>query len=767
MSLLKQINRLIALPKTEKTPLATFWKGAFLGLYLLCLIVMVLSGLFFRTGIPPWIMAVIALTIGVIAFWLFRVLGFLLHRLIVRIPAFIFALLIAAISTFTLALSLRSFFPLQNLFEDLTKLFTLSSSQDVFYTWFSITSVCFIFLFGSVLVLATRASKSKAPHLISIIASITIIFIGLFSFSFEGTDAHSISFQQTPTALISQRGLGNPGDKGSYQFQHFTYGSGADLRREEFKTEIKFKTPTVNASRLLPEWKGTKAKWRELYWGFGVKEFPLNGRVWMPIGEGKFPIVLIVHGNHGMEEHSDPGYTYLGELLSSRGFIAVSVDENFINGTWSGDFRGKEMPARGWLLLKHLEQWRNWSNDKKHELYQKADLTNVSLIGHSRGGEAAPIAAHFNTLEYYPGDANEKFDFNFGIKGIVAIAPTDKRYERRIKLENISYFSIQGSYDSDEASFFGMRQYQRVSFTDSLFHFKAGLYVHGANHGQFNSVWGKYDGGPPGRWLLNTAPLMTIQEQQQIAKVYISAFAEMIFNNEKYDDLFKNSASASNWLPDKIMVNNYKDSNTKSLVNFEEDIDLTTGSVPGAQTKGVNLKLWKESQLRFRDDDTQGKNAAILGWDKDSTETMASYQITFQSSINTGISTSLLISMARGNPEDLKSKKGDSKEENSNTESSDLNFQIQLIDSLGNEAVLDISAIKKLTPRLEIQYLKLKGLSKENYGSLWEPTLETFELPIHRFTSPAGALHSIKFVKFNFNRSERGVLILDEVAVIH
>ena len=47
-------------------------------------------------------------------------------------------------------------------------------------------------------------------------------------------------------------------------------------------------------------------------------------------------MILTVHGNHGMEHHSDPGYAYLGEHLSSRGFVMVSVDENFINGTWSG-----------------------------------------------------------------------------------------------------------------------------------------------------------------------------------------------------------------------------------------------------------------------------------------------------------------------------------------------------------------------------------------------------------------------------------------------
>ena len=37
-------------------------------------------------------------------------------------------------------------------------------------------------------------------------------------------------------------------------------------------------------------------------------------------------ISSIVHGNHGMDDFSDPGYAYLGELLANRGFIVASVD---------------------------------------------------------------------------------------------------------------------------------------------------------------------------------------------------------------------------------------------------------------------------------------------------------------------------------------------------------------------------------------------------------------------------------------------------------
>ncbi|MGB4972812.1 MAG: hypothetical protein WBO32_09145, partial [Cyclobacteriaceae bacterium] len=308
------------------------------------------------------------------------------------------------------------------------------------------------------------------------------------------------------------------------------------------------------------------------------------------------------------------------------------------------------------------------------------------------------------------------------------------------------------------------RQYQRITFTDTSSYFKSGLYVHGANHGQFNSTWGTYDGGAPGKYLLNIAPMMSMEEQQQIAKVYISAFAEAVLHNDKnYNSIFKNAAVGQDWLPKQILLNTYKDSDTKNLITFEEDIDVTTGTISGATTIAKNLKVWREAILKFRDKDTQANNAAILGWEKDSTEQVASYLVTFESSIPIDSSSSLLFSMAQGDIGELKAE--DSKKGKETNESNELNFQIQLIDSLGNDAVVDISNIKKLTPRLKVQYVKLKGLNQENYGDAWEPTLETFELPISAFTNSKVRLDHIKSISLNFNKTEKGVLILDEIGL--
>jgi len=185
-----------------------------------------------------------------------------------------------------------------------------------------------------------------------------------------------------------------------------TYGSGRDRHRPEYGSDVNLVTEPVDGSALVEGWTGLRTG----YWGFGPDALPLNGRVWYPAGESPFPLVLIVHGNHTMEDFSDPGYAYLGELLASRGFIVASVDENFLNLSFFSDLLmirslKEENDLRGWLLLEHLWLWRDWSTTPDHPFYQKVDLDNVALMGHSRGGEAIAVAAAFNELPYYPDDA--------------------------------------------------------------------------------------------------------------------------------------------------------------------------------------------------------------------------------------------------------------------------------------------------------------------------------------------------------------------------
>ncbi|MBP8273716.1 MAG: hypothetical protein KAY59_04760, partial [Acidobacteria bacterium] len=290
-------------------------------------------------------------------------------------------------------------------------------------------------------------------------------------------------------SLIS---AGNPAETGAFAVKTLTYGSGTDKQRPEYAKGVAIKTKTVDVSPFasIPK---TQQKHRLAFWGFDLKKAPINARVWYPDGAGPFPLVLIVHGNHDPEAFSDPGYAYLGELLASRGFIMASVDENFINGI------SEENDGRAWMLLKHLEVWKQFNETADGPFYGRVDMNNIALMGHSRGGEAAAVAASFNTLKYYPDDFKQKFNFNFAIKAVVAIAPVDGQYKptgQFTPLENVNYLLIHGSHDGDVSTAVGLRQYERLRFTNDDAHFKAVLFMYRANHGQWNTTWGNKDNGP-------------------------------------------------------------------------------------------------------------------------------------------------------------------------------------------------------------------------------------------------------------------------------
>jgi hypothetical protein len=579
----------------------------------------------------------------------------------------------------------------------------------------------------------------------------------------DGHDPYPVVERGPPSEVPAALDLPNPGEKGDYEVESLTYGSGMDVRRPEFGKEADWTSRSVDATKLLPEWKGFRARAREGYWGFSLKEAPINGRVWLPRGDGPFPLVLVVHGNHRMEEHSDPGYAYLGELLASRGFATVSVDENYVNGTWSGDFRGKEMPLRAWLLLEHLKQWREWNGTRGHPIEGTVDLDRVGLVGHSRGGEAVAIAAAFNRLRRFPDDATVSFDYDFGIRSLVAIAQIDARYPRRMKLENVSFLALQGSYDSDEASFHGLRQFRRIGFTGDEYHFKAGLYLHGGNHGQFNTIWGRRDSGPPYSWLLNLAPIVDGETQRQLARVSISAFLEATLHQRLgYVPLFRDPRVGLPWLPDVELVSQFSDSRTAPLATFEEDLDVLTATFPDARVETSGLAVWREEELLFRDDQKQGTSAVVIGWTPESRgSSSAVYAIRFSAEGAAFEETSRLAFFLSGSTETPDPEDGN----DGPREVPSVEIEVEDLD--GEKSRIDLSGIRPIAMPLEVQFLKLAWLNREGHGRTWEPTLSSYEIPFDQLLGQNSGVDVARLaaIRFLFSSEGGSVVVLDDVSV--
>lgn len=573
-----------------------------------------------------------------------------------------------------------------------------------------------------------------------------------------GTTSQLVDMSYIRDFPVKALDVPNPALDGPFQYRTYFYGSGNDKRRKEYAEGVDFKTEPVDGNPFVDY-----ADNMPRYWGFGFENLPLNGRVWFPEGPGPFPLVLIVHGNHAMKDFSDPGYDYLGTLLASRGFITVSVDENFLNHKFWG-----ENDARAFVLLEHLNVWKQWNQTEGHPFESKVDMDRIALIGHSRGGESAAHAAAFNQLSHYPDNAKVTLDYNFAIRSIIAIAPCDGQYKpagHPTALENVNYLVIQGGHDADARAFFGVRQFKRVRFTDEHFRFKSAIYIYRANHSRFNTAWGKVDFPPPGGWLINERPIMEMEKQRQVAKVLISAFLEATLNDKaEYLPVFKDTRRANPWLPEDIYVNQYQDSSFKVIADFEEDFDVTTTTIPGGKLMGDNLTKWKEFHMTFR---TKGKgsqdNSVVFVWGEKKFEDsndpnslmIGTYQITLspdtQRDLQIDNDSKLVFSVGSVNSH----------------QDVPIDLTIELGDNDKNRAALPLSSVGPIHPALNVRLAKWKWMEKKYIDDFSERLLQTYEIPFKQFveTNPSFDPAKLENIRFVFDRSPNGPIMLDDIGI--
>ena len=598
----------------------------------------------------------------------------------------------------------------------------------------------------------------------------------------------------------------NPAEPGAYQVGTFTYGSGTDKRRAAFRDSVTVRTRAVNATPFLRGIDAKAAKKRWKYWGFNARALPVNGRVWYPVGEGSFPLVLIVHGNHDMKEYSDPGYEYLGRHFASRGYIAVSVDENFLNGGIR-----TENDASGWMLLKHLEAWRTIATDSASPVRGRVDMSRIALMGHSRGGEAVAVAAGFNQLSHYPDDARVRFDFGFDIRTIIAIAPVDGQYrpaDRLPPVNGVNYFVMHGSHDADVSVFSGQRTFLRTDVTDSNV-VKAALYVYRANHGQWNTVWGDNDVGPSG-WLLNKRSLLTGDEQRRIGLLFFTGFLEMTLRNQRaYEPMFRDYRTVGSWLPPTMYVSSYRDARARVIADYEEDVNVATGSAPGVRIAAQGLATWREGAMNGRSwgNPSFESHTAVLGWTAQTDSTADSLRawyavrlpesgaatlgLSARSALTFGIvdlgTRPSLLSPADtaapplpGTPRARPAADTTARRRRANRKTSpkpaktdfpadsvrvDLTVALELAD--GRVAALPLSAVATLRPPLTIRLYKYKWVEKQLTGTPrdHEYVLQHVEVPFSRFATliPDFDPAQVRGIRFRFDRTPAGTILLDDV----
>jgi hypothetical protein len=191
-------------------------------------------------------------------------------------------------------------------------------------------------------------------------------------------------------------------------------------------------------------------------------------------------------------------------------------------------------------------------------------------------------SSHAASVGGVPLDALADSDpYRFGITAALAIAPTDRQFHTPTGPTVVpdSYIVIHGSKDSDVFTFEGYHTYERAHAVDlanptvSDGKFKAMLWVHKANHNQFNSIWAPET--PPG-------VAMPRPDQEQIAMVHIGAVAQAVLLDRKaYFAVLHDHAAAGQWDPPGTdLVSQYQDPERIFVQHNQEGLAPPVVSLP-------------------------------------------------------------------------------------------------------------------------------------------------------------------------------------------
>jgi hypothetical protein len=328
----------------------------------------------------------------------------------------------------------------------------------------------------------------------------------------------------------------------------------------------------------------------------------LRGKVYAPRGAvGKRPLVVFLHGFHEIctgelqvwpcpvGQKAVPSYRGYGapaEALASHGYQVISISANAVNAG-GGKTVDRGATARGELVLAHLDLWRRWSTMGDgpfgKRFVGRVDLSNVGLLGHSRGGDGVVDAALANAFRPAP----------YGIRAVMPLASTDGG---RATIPGVAMSLLMGYCDGDVSDLQGQHYYDDTRYAVNDQAPRSTVLVMGANHNFWNSEWSPGQSETPSidDWGFNpdnppcgtaTPTRLSATEQQAIGRAYIAGFFRLMLGNETafaplFDGSGRRPASAASA---EIHVVAQAPAQTRSDV-FRFDRPLPAGAVAGGVT---------------------------------------------------------------------------------------------------------------------------------------------------------------------------------------
>lgn len=291
---------------------------------------------------------------------------------------------------------------------------------------------------------------------------------------------------------------------------------------------------------------------------------------------GIFPLIVIMHGNSGMDT-SYLGYNYLLDHLAGHGFVAMSIHvppSVFIE-------------TRARAILHHLSVMSQ-NNASPGLFHNHVDFARVGIAGHSRGGESVVRAARINTSE----------GLGWNIKAAVSIAPTDYFHYGD---PGVPLLVIYGSNDGDVSGAWP----DRTCFViyDEAGRPRSFVFVYGGTHDRFNTEWASIEANVEMK--LEIAPgdipnLISLTDHENVAKGYATAFFRAHLQG-KQEQLEYFSTSLKPALVSGLRIHtSHQEPGSLLLDNFEQH-NVGQNSLGGSVTTASLLAAPGEDQLHVLD----------------------------------------------------------------------------------------------------------------------------------------------------------------------
>lgn len=246
--------------------------------------------------------------------------------------------------------------------------------------------------------------------------------------------------------------------------------------------------------------------------------YRMQGIVGVPEGENR-PVVVILHGSHPIETSSenryDLGFAHLVDALADAGYLAVSmnigINYSFEDGEPIGNTRTVQIVQQQLDLLQDAIDGKQGAFPC--DLTGKGDLSQVVLMGHSRGGgDLFTVAEEVEGIE---------------VRGLLAMAPA-KTVPVEEGVSDIPTGIIIPQYDGDVTMLDGATIYEDIRSNDVT---NAELiYLEGGNHGGFSTALVAPD--PFGN-REDLSKIMPAAEQQAFLRSYALDFVKSVLETGK------------------------------------------------------------------------------------------------------------------------------------------------------------------------------------------------------------------------------------------